>query len=95
MADQFDKLATAFGHFVIAFNELEVALAPVALAASSLKPTIRWLPRRVSGYWKRHTKCLNSFGAGEGIRTLDPNLGKGVLRPLGRLRRRSELARLI
>jgi hypothetical protein len=34
------------------------------------------LPRRESGYCRKRPKCLISFGAGEGIRTLDPNLGK-------------------
>jgi hypothetical protein len=28
-----------------------------------------------------HTNLMQKFGAGEGIRTLDPNLGKVVLYP--------------
>ncbi len=35
-------------------------------------------PRRTADY---RFKFLGKFGAGEGIRTLDPNLGKVVLYP--------------
>jgi len=34
----------------------------------------------MSGYWGRDAKYLILFGAGDGIRTHDPNLGKVVLR---------------
>ena len=34
----------------------------------------------LSGLLERHVQ-IGSFGAGEGIRTLDPNLGKVVLYP--------------
>ena len=36
--------------------------------------------RRVCG-WLEAADLLRNFGAGEGIRTLDPNLGKVVLYP--------------
>ena len=41
----------------------------------SFEAATPWLPRRESGYYRKRPKCLISFGAGEGIRTLDPNLG--------------------
>ena len=50
--------------------------APVA---SALLPPV--LNGRLASVKQRRKSlmCLNDFGAGEGIRTLDPNLGKVVL----------------
>src|SRR5208282_3866340 len=60
-------------------SQLVFSAQQPALAGSSLKPTTPWLPRRMSGSWERHAKYLILFGAGDGIRTHDPNLGKVVL----------------
>jgi hypothetical protein len=46
MADQFDKLATAIGHLVIAFNELEVALGGAALLPCEFRVNKAKLTRR-------------------------------------------------
>ena len=38
-------------------------------------------PAAVTAFAEHRPKPLKEFGAGEGIRTLDPNLGKVVLYP--------------
>ena len=57
MADQFDKLATAIGHLVIAFNELEVALGGAALLPCEFRVNKAKLTRRSKGC--RAAICLS------------------------------------
>jgi hypothetical protein len=47
-------------------SQLVFSAQQPALAGSSLKPTTRWLPRRMSGSRERHAKCFDFVGAGDG-----------------------------
>src|SRR5262249_18384223 len=82
--------ATPAAHGNPGFGELnmrKVAGSPLRSASACFPPASPVLlsqPGKQESIPDGHNKqriCLRKFGAGEGIRTLDPNLGKVVLYP--------------